>query len=252
LLPTKKGLIEKLNPWDVTGFIDGEGCFGLYIYKNTASKIGWYVFLDFKITLHKKDEDILDLIQNYFGVGSVFKHSEQTKQYGVRSIKDLQAIIAHFDKFPLLTQKVNDYKLFKRASDIIINKEHLTKKGLDKLIAIKYSMNKGLPSELAIAFPHINFNTFIAGSEPVEWSSFRVADTINASRTINQINPNWLSGFASGEGSFQVDIKKNKTFKQGNQVLLRFSIGQQARVRSRTIVEKFYWLFKLWEGSKKI
>jgi hypothetical protein len=38
-----------------------------------------------------------------------------------------------------------------------------------------------------------------------------------------------LSGFASGEGSFQVDIKKNKTFKQGNQVLLRFSIGQQAR-----------------------
>jgi hypothetical protein len=38
-----------------------------------------------------------------------------------------------------------------------------------------------------------------------------------------------LSGFASGEGSFQVDIKKNKTFKQGHQVLLRFSIGQQAR-----------------------
>lgn len=60
----------------------------------------------------------------------------------------------------------------------------------------------------------------------------KVADTIYASRTINQIDPNWLSGFASGEGSFlakALDIKKNKTFKQGNQVLLRFSIGQQAR-----------------------
>jgi hypothetical protein len=38
-----------------------------------------------------------------------------------------------------------------------------------------------------------------------------------------------LSGFASGEGSFQVDIKNSKTNKHKYQVLLRFSIGQQAR-----------------------
>lgn len=43
-----------LNPWFVTGFTDAEGCFGLYLYKNTALKSGWSVFLDFKITLHKK------------------------------------------------------------------------------------------------------------------------------------------------------------------------------------------------------
>ncbi len=63
-----------LNPCFITGFIDAEGCFGLYLYKNTAMKSGWSVFLDFKITLHKKDEDLLNQIQNYFCVGSVFKH----------------------------------------------------------------------------------------------------------------------------------------------------------------------------------
>jgi len=201
----------RLDPWNVTGFTDAEGCFGLYIYKNTALKIGWYVFLDFKITLHERDKDILDQIQNYFGVGSVFNHSEQSKQYGLKSIKDLQIIIAHFDKFPLITQKINDYRLFKRAFDIIINKEHLTKEGLDKLIQIKCSMNKGLPSELVVAFPQIKNlrSVIIKEAEP------------------NKIlDPNWLSGFASGEGSFQVDIKKNKT---GYEVVLRFSIGQQAR-----------------------
>ena len=216
----------KLDPWEVTGFTDGEGCFGLYIYENIASKIGWYVFLDFKITLHERDKDILYQIQKFFGVGGVFNHGEQTKQYGIKSIKDQQMIIAHFDKFPLMTQKVNDYILFKKAFDIIINKEHLTKEGLDKLIAIKCSMNKGLPPKLVIAFPHIKLNSLITVTESVMAGT----GTIYTNPSTKQIlDPNWLSGFASGEGSFQVDIKKNKTFKQGHQVLLRFSIGQQAR-----------------------
>lgn len=138
----------------------------------------------------------------------------------------MQIIIAHFDKFPLKTKKVNDYRLFKRAFDIIINKEHLTEKGLDKLIAIKYSMNNGLNSDLAIAFPHIKPDTIITVAEPVDCC----ITLISASHTTKQIlEPNWLSGFTSGEGSFQVDIKKNKTLKAWSQVLLRFSIGQQAR-----------------------
>ena len=86
---------QKLDPWFVSGFTDGEGCFGLYIYTNTASKIGWYVFLDFKITLHKKDKDLLDQIKKYFGIGEISKHGEQTINYGIRSIKDLQLIINH-------------------------------------------------------------------------------------------------------------------------------------------------------------
>ena len=209
----KTSIKPLLNPWFITGFIDAEGCFGLYLYKNTAMKNGWSVFLDFKITLHKKDEGLLNQIQNYFGVGSVFKHGEFTTQYGLKSIKDMQIIIAHFDKFPLLTQKVKDYRLFKKAYNIIIIKEHLTKEGLDKLIAIKYFMNNGLSPKLIKEFSHINPETIIT-------------EEGEAPNLI--IDSNWISGFSSGDGSFQVDIKKNNSIK-GYQVLLRFSIGQHSR-----------------------
>jgi len=43
------------------------------------------------------------------------------------------------------------------------------------------------------------------------------------------LDPNWTSGFISGDGSFQVDIRKNDKFKLKYQVLLRFSLSQQAR-----------------------
>jgi hypothetical protein len=116
---------SKLDPWFVTGFIDGEGCFGLYTYTNAASK--WYVFLDFKFTLHTKDRDLLDQIKFYFCVGEISKHGEQSINYGIRSMKYLQLIINHFYKFTLKTKKLNDYKLFKLAFNIIKNKEPFNK-----------------------------------------------------------------------------------------------------------------------------
>ena len=219
LIPTfandgKEGTLQYkiLAPWFITGFTDGEGCFGLYIYKNKASKMGWYVFLDFKITLHARDRDLLDLIKNYFGkVGVISKHGEQYINYGIRSLKDLQIIINHFDKFPLKTNKLNNYKLFKLAFDIIKNKEHLTKEGLDKLLEIKSFMNKGLSTDLKLAFPYINISPLKIKSEAT-----KIQD------------PNWLAGFASGEGSFQVDIKTSETLKLGYQILLRFSLAQNS------------------------
>jgi LAGLIDADG endonuclease len=60
---------NKLNPWFVTGFTDAEGCFGLYIYKNANYKTGWFISLVFKISLHEKDQIILEQIKKYFGVG---------------------------------------------------------------------------------------------------------------------------------------------------------------------------------------
>jgi hypothetical protein len=64
-------------------------------------------------------------------------------------------IIDHFDKYPLITKKLADYNLFKSAYSIIINKEHLTKEGLYKLVSIKGSLNLGLSSELKSAFPDV-------------------------------------------------------------------------------------------------
>ena len=68
-------------------------------------------------------------------------------------------ILTHFEKYPLKTHKLNDFNLFKKAFYLIVKKDHLTKSGLDNLIAIKYLMNKGLSAELVNAFPHVKLQS---------------------------------------------------------------------------------------------
>jgi hypothetical protein len=68
----------------------------------------------------------------------------------------LPIVIRFFSKYPLITKKHADYLLFKLAVDLVLNKEHLTMEGLNKIVAIKASMNRGhLSSELKVGFPNI-------------------------------------------------------------------------------------------------
>jgi len=63
-------------------------------------------------------------------------------------------VIKHFDKYPLISFKLADYLLFKEVVNMIQLKEHLTVEGLEKIVAIKASINRGLTSELKAAFPN--------------------------------------------------------------------------------------------------
>jgi len=58
-------------------------------------------------------------------------------------------------EYPLMSKKCADYLLFKQALMLILNKEHSTLEGLDKIVAIKASMNHGLSDELKVAFAGI-------------------------------------------------------------------------------------------------
>ena len=97
--------------------------------------------------------------QSFFGVGniSVTKNENRNSvRYVVTSIKDLNnAIIPHFDEYPLFTQKKADFLLFKQAIALINNKEHLTKEGILKLVSIKSGLNLGLTEILNNSFPSI-------------------------------------------------------------------------------------------------
>jgi hypothetical protein len=91
--------------------------------------------------LHRKDEAILELIASELGVGKIYRSRADSSELQVSSFKDAERLIAYFDKYPLITQKFADYLLFKQAFELIKNKEHLTIEGLNKLVAIKASIN---------------------------------------------------------------------------------------------------------------
>ena len=128
---------SNLNPWFISGFVDGEGCFLISVVRNNKLKSEWRVYSVFKITLHKKDLPLLEQIKAYFGVGNIYKSGSEAIEYSVTSVIDLAVIIDHFDNYPLITQKQGDYLLFKRVVNIINNKEHLTISGLQKILSIR-------------------------------------------------------------------------------------------------------------------
>ena len=58
-------LSHKMNPWFITGFVDGEGSFWVNISRENTFKIGWRVKLFFQIALHKRDKVLLEQINNF-------------------------------------------------------------------------------------------------------------------------------------------------------------------------------------------
>ena len=73
--------------------------------------------------------------------------------FRVTSLEDLTNIlIPHFSKYPLLTKKAADFKLFLQVTELIKNKGHLTTEGLQEIINIKSSINLGLSDELKLNF----------------------------------------------------------------------------------------------------
>ncbi len=220
-----------LHPWYLTGFVDAEGSFLIIIRKNNNLKIGWNVELRFQISLHEKDAALLEQIKKYFGVGSVKKEGAQVVKYYVLSIKDISVIISHFDKYTLHTQKRADYELFKQAFSIILSKEHLTMDGLRKIVALKASLNLGLPEQLKKVFTE-------KGND--EMSITPVGRPLVTDQAIK--DPYWLAGFTDGDGSFGVKIKKSSSSKIGHQVYLQFNIIQHAR--DALLLKSFEEFFK--------
>lgn len=198
---------ESLNGEFITGFVEGDGNFSVTIIENPKLKSGWSVQAAFQIKLHVKDTALLELIQRTLGVGNVYDLKDGFCRYMVTSIKDIKtAIIPHFDKYPLITQKQADYTLFRTIILMVGNKEHLTMAGLQKIISLRAAMNLGFSAALKSAFPNI-----VPALRP---------------EVVNQKiqSPQWLAGFVSAEGCFFIDLKQKVAAAAGLDKSLSFRV----------------------------
>ena len=219
-----------------SGLIDGEGSFSIIVSKNETRKLGWRVELKFQLGLHTKDLNLLYQLQQYLGgIGSIhLSQSREIVNYSISSIEDLNKLIIHFEKYPLLTQKAADLLLFKQAIKLVNNKAHLTVEGLNELINIKASMNLGLSDMLKSEF---------SGYTPVERPVINYND-------IN-LDSHWISGFVSAEGNFDVRMPSTKS-KLGYRVQLRFRISQHSRdIRLMEKIVEYFGSGKIYKYSGK-
>lgn len=154
---------------------------------------------------------ILYQLKSFFKCGNITIHKNEARFEIMGYENNLKYVIPHFDKYPLITKKNLDYLLWK---DIIIlqnNKEHLTNIGFNKCLSLKASLNKGLNPLIKTLFPNI------------------IPSPRGALISPKKIEPNWLSGFVAGDGSFLIIISKNKNCLNGYQISTVFNLAQHSR-----------------------
>lgn len=200
---TKSSDSKRLDPNWVTGIVDAEGSFLIFIKVNSQPPRGGLSNRDlirqtqasFEIGFHVRDLDLLYKIQSFFGgVGLVtIPSTTEGAMLKITRLGDLvNIIIPHFKRYPLQGVKKIDYNLWEQCVELILNKEHLKEDGLNKILSIKSVLNKGLPDKLKAVLPFV---------KPMDKPLLEVVNT--------PLNPNYVSGFTEGDACFSVHISSS-------------------------------------------
>ena len=138
-----KVLSERVNPYYVSGYVDGEGCFTVSFSPRSKLKVKWEVRPSFSVSQNADRAETLFQLVKYFGCGSIRPdRSDKTLKYEVRSINNLiDNIIPHFEKYPLQSSKQKDFTYFADICRRVYQGMHLLPKGLAKLQIDALKMN---------------------------------------------------------------------------------------------------------------
>lgn len=134
------------DPNWLAGFTDGDGSFFVRVITSNTHKTGVQILLTYKLGQHKRDLALMQSLIKYLDCGKVQDLGSATEAcaFTVSSLKSLEAkIIPFFSKYPLLGIKSRDFADFCVVANIMKEKRHLTKEGLEQIKKIKVRMNTG-------------------------------------------------------------------------------------------------------------
>ena len=140
ILPEDNSYI--LKTFWLAGFADADGSFQIFIRNSKTHKLGKNVTLVFRIT--QKYPELINKISRALNGGTIFKSlSDDCYRYSTVSFSRAIFRANYFDNFSLQNnQKWLRYCYWKKALLLVQNKEHLTVKGLEKMIDLKMKINK--------------------------------------------------------------------------------------------------------------
>ena len=135
---------DKLNPFYVVGFIDGEGSFSVSIGKHKTLARRLEVRPEFEIELRADDKKILERIAVTIGCGKIYDCSYERYgwyphvKYKITSTIDLEKYLFPFlDRYQLQAKKAKSYKFFREIVLMMRSKKHLTDTGFDKIVKLR-------------------------------------------------------------------------------------------------------------------
>ena len=129
----------------LTGYADGEGCFCVSFSKSRRHKFGWEIRPSFSISQNSDRAEVLRIFQERFGCGSIRPdRSDKTLKYETRCISDLtERVIPHFERYPLLSGKREDFERFAQICRGMQQDKHLTREGFEEIVQLASRVNAG-------------------------------------------------------------------------------------------------------------
>lgn len=132
-----------LEPWYVTGLVEGEGTFCVSFTRRRRLHVGIETRPSFSVTLHRRDLELLKALRAFFGCGSIrLSRGDGTYKYEVRALEDLKGrILPHFEHYPLSGAKGEDFRKFSVIVKWVSAQRHRNPRYLREIIELAYSMN---------------------------------------------------------------------------------------------------------------
>lgn len=132
-----------LQPWYVTGLVDGEGSFLVSFTIRNKMRMGVETRPSFTVSQHERSHEVITSLKDYFNCGSIrYNKTDHTYKYEVRSLDDLvEKIIPHFISYPLNTSKKKDFDAFRCVCESMKLNKHLNSNGMREIISTAYQMN---------------------------------------------------------------------------------------------------------------
>lgn len=137
----------------IVGFVDGEGCFSVPIYRCPSMRLGWQVQPAFVVVQGERSVHVLHKLKRFFGCGTVRinrrhdNHREHLYRFCVWAQGDLlNRVVPFFEENPLETAKADEFRKFATVVRMMEKKLHLSQEGLIRIAEIAQTMNHRKPS----------------------------------------------------------------------------------------------------------
>jgi hypothetical protein len=131
----------------LAGFADGEGCFYVGVHPTTNVTLGLQVIPEFHVGQNGERISVLQLFVEVLGCGAIKRNASANSRdksfvLVVKRHNDLyEKVLPFFRRFPLRSEKQQEFLKFAQVVQMMHRKDHLTIEGLKRISEIAFSMN---------------------------------------------------------------------------------------------------------------
>lgn len=123
------------NSW-LSGFVDAEGCFNVYVYKNIKS-------LSLRFIVDQQEGlSIFNELRFILGTGSIYARKNNNYRFAVTKLDKLALVVEYFNVYILRTKKQLAFEKWKAVYYCVLNKKHKSPEGMKKLKELSLLINK--------------------------------------------------------------------------------------------------------------